>query len=331
MFQVLGDPKNPANFSSSRIIASLNDGAKKAGVYSESAKKIVYSCIAEDHGYNPDALIVCYEIAFPDFVINKCGGRPVIGVSKDNAMFAIQGGYPANLVNYINLGVDTNIWKPVKKKYLLDKFVVLSFTESLCRSGLDRLVEGFGKAFMNQKGVSLYIKDRNSRSEFKDWLDLQANKYNIEIIYNNSHIETPEQEMEIFAHADCHFYLNRSTTWGMTVCQSMACGIPTVSPAYSGPREYILDKMTGLNCEYNLSQALYDIPYLESIGMRNFFFPLRISDTWCEPKLQSIIDCLLTLKEGHINKSISEGGIALARTLTWERAAVNLDNILKNL
>jgi glycosyltransferase involved in cell wall biosynthesis len=328
-FSVYGDPNNKPRFSSDIIISSLNQGAKNLGLYDETGAKVCYSCIGDQHGQNADALIVCYELPFPPFIIQNCQGKPIIGVSRDNMMFAIHGGFPAHLCNWIPLGVDSNIWKPVKKKYLLDKFVVLSYTESLARSGLEILAEAFAKELGYKKECVLYIKDRNATPEFEKWIKDHSQKWSYNLIYDNRHISTPEEEIEVFAHADCHFYLNRSTTWGMTVCQSMTCGVPTASIAYSGPREYLSDDLTGLTVDYILEPVQHDLEYLKSIGMRDFFFPDNRPTYWAKPQIHSVMDNLGKLyRDKNLRERLSYLGREMGKSLTWERSAANLSQVL---
>lgn len=324
-FRVVGDQKNQPRFSSSIIIDSLNKAAKNIGLYDENGLTVVYDCIGNSHGYNADALLVCYELPFPPIVARHCEGKPVIGVSRDNMRFALAGGHPPELCDYIQLGVDTSIWKPVEKISYKDKFVVLSYTESLVRSGLEILVESFRMAFENDKDVLLYIKDRNATREFEDWITERCKYLNIPLKYENRHITTPEEEMSVFSQVDCHAYLNRSTTWGMTVCQSMACGIPTISPAYSGPREYLIDQFSGLNCTYSLGLIEHEIEYLKSIGQRSYFFPFSFKDYWCIPNQESVAKCLVHLKKhDSLRKRLSINGSNFAKTFTWERSAAML-------
>lgn len=329
-FRVVGDQSNKPRFSSDIIISSLNNAAKNVGLYSESDFTVVYDCIGNNHGYKADALIVCYELNFPKFVVDNCGNTPVIAVSRDNMRFAINGGVKKELCNYINLGVDTSIWRPVTKKRFLDKFVVLSYTESLTRSGLEILVQSFYEAFHDcLNDCVLFIKDRNATNEFSNWIHGECARLNINLIYKNEHLSTPEEEMDIFSSADCHVYLNKSTTWGMTVIQSMACGLPTISPDYSGPREFLLDKFSGLCPKYNLANPIHSNIELQKTGQRSFFFPMSNSDFWAESNPSSVAQYLKLLKnEPRARKYISENGIAMAKSFTWERSALMLSEAL---
>jgi glycosyltransferase involved in cell wall biosynthesis len=298
-FRVVGDPKNyNKRFSTDIIVESLNKGARNVGLFDENGKTVVYDCLGsgyEDVYKNIAAKIVCYEAPFPDFVIRNCQNKPIICVSRDNMRFALDGGYPPHLTHYINLGVDVNIWKPVEKKYLLDKFVVLSYTESLARSGLEILLEAFKLAFKGDDSCVLFVKDRNATPEFKKYIDTFRPDINIK--YEDRHIGDVDSIREMFSYADVHAYINRSSTWAMTLTESMSCGLPIISPIYSGPAEYLRDGFTGFGVDYELSKPAEEIEYLKSLGMRNFMFPFRSSDYWCKPSVESLAKVLKTAKD----------------------------------
>lgn len=337
-FQIKGDPKNPERFSSKIIIDSLNNGARKAGIHSENDKLIVYDCIANQHNLNPDAIICCYEFTIPYFVKYNSQNKPLIAVSRDNMIFLLESGYPKSKIGYINLGVDSEKFSKVEKKYYKDKFVCLSMTESLVRSGLEILIDGFGNAFSGNKEALLYVKDRNATLEFEKWIRNRAKYYNIELLYENNHLNTIEKILNMYSHADVHYYLNRSTTWGMNVLESISCGIPTASPMYSGPREYISDKLSGIGIEFELEDITQNkLIELQSIGMRNFFFPINQENYprqpyWCKPKVESVSKTLLELyKNKELRKTLSFNGRAMAEQFTWERSAMNLSYTLGKL
>lgn len=337
-FQVKGDPSNPDRFSSKIIIDGLNQGAKEAGLFSENDKLVVYDCIANHHNLNPDAIICCYEFIIPNIVKYHANNKPLIAVSRDNLIFLLEGNYLKNKIGYINLGVDSEKFCKVDKKYDQSLFVCLSMTESLVRSGLEILVEGFGKAFSGSKDALLYVKDRNSRKEFINWIENRAKYYNIQLRYENNHLDTIEKILDLYSHADVHYYLNRSTTWGMNVLESTSCGICTASPMYSGPREFISDRISGIGVDFDIEYITQEkLNDLESLGMRNFFFPIN-SQTypqqpyWCKPKVESVTKTLLELyKNPELRNRLSVNGRTIAQQFTWKRAAINLSAVLDDL
>lgn len=321
-FKVVGDPKNPSRFSSSIIIESINKAAKNLELYSDDGMIVVYDCIGNRHGYKADALITCYETIYPQRVIQNIGNTPNITVSKDNLMFALMGGGDYKNTTYVHLGVDTSIWKPVKRRKD-DKFVVLSYTESLARSGLEILVKAFANAFAGQNDCQLFIKDRNGTEEFKKWIYNQAKELNINLRYENRHISDIEEVRDIFSQVDCHAYLNRSTTWGMTVLEGMACGLPTIAPAFSGPKEYIIDKFNGFNSGFSLERIVDSLPSRLLEGQRNYFFPNTQNDFWCVPNCDNVTNQLIMLKnDKQFRNYLGSNAITTAENFTWERSAL---------
>lgn len=325
-FKILGDPNNKnQRFSTDIIVDSLNQGAKNIGLYDDNGLTVMYDCLGNTHGINAHALITCYETVYPEHIRILLGSKPVFGVSKDNVRFIYDSGYKTDLVDYIHLGVDTKVWQPLEKRYMVDKFVVLSYTESLARSGLDILLEGFKIAFSGNENAVLYIKDRNANDKFVEYVHKYAKENKINLKYENRHINNIEGVKDVFRHADCHAYLNRSTTWGLTLTETMASGITTISPAYSGPREYIIDGFSGVEVDYKLSPINEDMPSLLDMGMRNYFFPARKYDYWAKPCPISVARKLKFLYENPAyNKAIAQRGSSFIKRFTWERSALML-------
>lgn len=337
-FKVISD-KNPNSFGSTDIIVrAINKAAKKIDLYSDNDKVVMYDCLGQSHGQNPDAFWVAYELPFPKFILNSCYPKLILGLSKDNAYFAILGGYPKELVNYVNLGVDTEIWKPTNKKYLKDKFVFLTMTESNTRSGLEILIEAFCENFQNQSGVLLYLKDREPNELFKNWVKEMADKYKVEIIHDPRHLENHQEEVKLFESCDCHLYLNHTGSFNMTVMQGLACGIPTVTLRHGGLTDYISHGINAIAISYDLveiSQSYID--YLISIGMKNHLFPINEDNHitkpfWAMPRKNEIKKCMneLVNNKNILNKLI-ENGIATANWFSWERSAMNMSYILNKI
>lgn len=332
--RVVGDSSSNPYHSSSIIINSINKAAKELGIYDENGLTCVYDTLCNNHGYKDIVGFYCaYELPFPKPILDNAGGKPIIGLSRDNAWFAIEGGYPRELVNHCTLGVDTSIWSPQSKNFLKDKFVVLCMTESTVRSGLECLIPAFGEVFSGNKDVVLYIKDREPTETFKQYVRSMSEYYNIEIIHDPRHLEDHEEEKKILQAVDCHFYLNHSATFAMTVLQSMACGIPTVSIRHSGPTDYLSHDLTGLAVEYDLKYLEQSkLDYLVQIGQKNFLFPLNCYQNrpyWAEPRKDSIKKCLTDLYESkELREKLIYNGIRCGQTLSWKRTAWNLQFVL---
>lgn len=330
-FRVEGDPKNPPHFSSSIIIEAINTAAKKVGLYDEQGARVVYDCLGQWHGPKPDALIVCYELPFHQLVVANCQGIPTITVSRDNFRFAIEGGCDPDLVFWTPLGVDSS--KFVPQTHWGSDLTVGIYSESLVRGGYEIAIEAFGKLFSGRKDIRLYCKDRNGTPRFKEWIDEQTKLYDINLIYDNRHLDTTEAELAVLGQFDIHLYLNRSSTWALPAVQTLSMGIPTIAPMYSGPREYIINDFTGLACEYEMENLDSDvIGDLQKLGMRNFFFEAGYKNApyWCKPQLDSVMACLDGLVDSSsLRERLSKNSRAFVKqSLTWEATATNISRIL---
>lgn len=332
-FRVVGDPNNPERFSSKIIIDSLNNSAKKLNLYSENELTVVYDGCCNNHGYNPDAFICTYEICFPEILLEKANKKPILGVSKDNKEFVIEGGYEEHLAGYFPLGVDSNIYPEVNKVKNKSQFTVGVYTESLVRGGIELCLQAFATAFKNNKEAKLLIKDRNGTETFMEYVKNFAEYHNIEVEYQNAHFNSIDQIIDWFSGVDCHLYMNRSSTWAMPPCESMTMGVPTIAVAYSGPREYIFNKNTGLEIEFRKEHVQASIFNLIDIGCRNFFFTsgYKTQPSWAVGNITKAAEILLDIKENlDLRKEISKNGRKYAiENLTWENSAKKLHEQLK--
>lgn len=327
-YKVVGDPSNPAGFSSHIIINSLNEAAKKIGCYDENGKTVVYDCIGSRHGYNADALIVCYELPFNDFIIENCGGKPVLGVSRDNAFFAIEGGYPKDLVDWFPLGVDANAFPVVRKTRDLDKFVVAVNTESLVRGGIELCINAFSKAKL--ENAKLIIKDRNATSKFGHYVQAMAEHHKIEIQYFNE-CWNREQIIEFYRGIDVNLYLNRSSTWACPPLEAFSMGIPSVCIGYSGPRDYVMDNINALVPKYRLGLVSDELNSLIGMGCRNFFFPsgYKVQPYWAIADTKDVAEKLELLQQDiGLRIVLSENARLTAEMFSWERSARQLSTVL---
>lgn len=334
-FKVVSDP-NANSFGSTQIIIdAINGAAKKIDVYSDNDKLVVYDCLGQSHGYNPDAFWVAYELPFPRFIMESCYPKTILGLSKDNALFAAYGGYPIDKINYVTLGVDRKNWPFIEnKKYLKDKFVFTCMCESNTRSGFDILVPAFCEEFQNEKGIILYIKDRSATDTFKTWVKELSIKYNVEIIHDDRHLENWEDQVKIFESSDVAININRSHTFGMVNLQGMSCGIPTLCQRYSGFTDYTSD-ISNVSLKFDVVELnQLKINELTSIGMKNHLFPIDQTNYpnkvfWSEVDKKD-----LKLKMRHIlNDKTLRSHLKIMSNLvsswfTWERSAVNMSYVL---
>jgi hypothetical protein len=338
-FKIECDP-NARQFCSTRIIVdNVNRAADKLGLYSDISKVVLYDTLCNSHGFRRiDAFWCAFELPFPAIIQSNAGGKPILGLSKQNALFAAYGGYPRNLVNYVSLGVDSNLWKPTKKIYNLDKFVFLAFCESNNRSGFEDLVETFGDAYSGgTKKVQLYIKDREATSKFKEWVRERAEFWKVDIVHDDRHLEDHNEEIKLIQGADVGVCVNHSHTFGMVMSQAMACGLPQILIPYSGPGDYA-DKMNSFIPEYRIEEVTQEmINKLSEIGMKNYLFPIDNINYPGQPFWARVDHESLRQKMDeamfHPKKlqQLSEICVLTARWMTWERTAINMSYVLSQL
>lgn len=333
-FKIVCD-KNAKSFGSTDIIVrELNTAAKNIGLYDDKGKLVMYDTLCQSYGENPDAFFCAFELPFANYLLNNANGKPIIGLSKENAVFAAHAGYKNNLLNYSSLGVNRKHWPLTEKKYMKDKFVFLSMCESNTRSGFDILVPAFCEQFKDNKNVVLYIKDRESTDIFKNWVKEYSSNYNVEIIHDDRHIENYEEQVKIYETADAAICLNRSHTFGLVLIQGMSCGLPTICQRYSGFTDYTMHT-TNLCVDFdvvNLTQ--FDLEYLMSIGMKNHLFPINtqnypIQPFWSQPRKEDVkIKMQQMVDDKNLRNILTKMSDLIASWFTWERTAVNMSYIL---
>jgi glycosyltransferase involved in cell wall biosynthesis len=333
-FKMVGDLTSNPFHSSRIIIENINKAAKELDLYSDNGLVCCYDTLCNTHGHSPDAFHCAMELPFPRIILNNANGKPIIGLSQDNGWFAAEGGYPANLCNYVTLGVDNKVWSPVDRKKK-DTFVFGASIESTVRSDIPAIVRAFGEVFGGMTNVVLYIKDRNATPLFETYLKEKAALYNIKLIHDNRHIENFEEERALFASWDAHIYLNRSGTFCMTLLQGMAVGCPSIGVAYSGPRDYLSHRINSLSVEYDLvSVSQQKIQELEQIGMRNFLFPFNFQNYayepyWAQCRLESVKDCMEQMVASpDLRDKLSQNGITTGEWFNWQRTAMNMSFVL---
>lgn len=337
-FKIVCDP-NSREFCSTRIIVDqINDAAKKLDLYSDNDKLVVYDCLGQKFNYNPDAFWVAYELPFPQFIINNCKPQTIIGLSKDNALFAAYGGYPIDKIQYVTLGVNSENWPYIEnKKYIKDKFVFTCMCESNTRSGFDILIPAFCEAFKDNQNVLLYIKDREATPLFKQWVKEMSEKYNCNILHDDRHLSNWEDQVKIFEGTDVAININRSHTFGMVNLQGMSCGIPTICQRYSGFTDYTSD-ISNISLKFDVVKVTQEkIDYLSSIGMKNHLLPINTSaypfePFWSEVDKEDLkIKMLSIIEDFNKRNNLKIISKLVASWFTWQRSAVNMSYVLKNL
>lgn len=331
-FKVLGDGSANPFFSSSLIVRNLNIGARNVGLYDENGKVVIYDTTANTHGLKADAILCVYETAFPVPVLQNANGLPLIGCSLHNLFFITDTGYPTTHAAFCNLGVDSRLFKPTGK--LNNKFRFLCFAESNARSGIDVVISAFSEAFAGSQDVELYLKDRGATDTFKRFVEKWANEYNVNIIHDTDNTQNFDELLKMYNDANVMVFCSRSTTWGMTLLESMACGVPVITTAYAGPREYVADGFNGWIVPHTITPITQQhLDAFAKVGFRNHMFPPachHVQPYWAEPYHEGLKEIMLEAK--NLPKKsmdcLSKNARITAENYTWEKAAASLSAAL---
>ena len=177
-------------------------------------------------------------------------------------VFALNG-VPAEKIFVIPHGIDTKVFNPNIEPIKLNtnkKFKFCSIVAPHYRKNIDLLLEAFCEAFTNKDDVCLVLKTKaykhsdgmydavknpKGRQGFEivlgDILKPLYNKYgkNIpEIILLNSYVDNISS---IYNACDCHITTTGAEGFGLPLMESMACGLLSIAPKYSGQLDFMND------------------------------------------------------------------------------------------
>lgn len=134
-------------------------------------------------------------------------------------------------------GVDPQVFR-YKPRVKSDKFRFLYVGECSDRKGIFQLLRVFTELFADNLNVELHIKSNNSMifyngEEIKNYIDKYKN-----IFWHISN-EGHDKIIKLYDECDVYVYPSRADTFGMTILEAMACGLPVISTSEPGATELI--------------------------------------------------------------------------------------------
>ena len=219
----------------------------------------------------------------------------------------------------IPLGVDANIYKPLKEKPETDCYTFMTAGYIQERKGLDTLIEAFKLAFTPEENVRLMVK-----TVPEQWGESVANKI---IKSRGQHkITYLEKDLDEFAfarllgEADCYVSPHKREGFGLIPLQAMACGVQVVSTNYDGPTQY-LDESNSILVE---PAGLYH-PKLPEVPAE---------DEWAIVNPQDLAMAMRQAIYEHgseKHRKRIQAGLETSRRYSWEQAAQALINAVETV
>lgn len=142
-------------------------------------------------------------------------------------------------------GIDPNIFK-FKERTVEGNFKFLYIGECSDRKGIFQLLDAFTTTFNGIKDVELHIKS-NTDMLFYNGNDIVKIKEQYPNIHWHVGNEGHDKVIELYNECHAYVYPSRADTFGMTLLEAMACGLPIISTREPGATELIEDKFYEIN------------------------------------------------------------------------------------
>jgi glycosyltransferase involved in cell wall biosynthesis len=132
--------------------------------------------------------------------------------------------------------------------------------------------------------------------------------------------ERPAQVAAVINSCDAGVYPYRAEGWNLPLLETLACGLPVVATAYSGPVEYLSESNASLLKKYHLVEARDGV----------WFGPGKNEGLWAEPDLDELVGAMAEMyKKWELGKlEPNRAGVDTAEEFTWEQAARRVRNWL---
>jgi glycosyltransferase involved in cell wall biosynthesis len=140
------------------------------------------------------------------------------------------------------LGVDVDYFNPfIKPRRIPGRFVFTSVFEWGERKAPEALLRAYNREFSGSDDVLLLLKVINNDPAVNIERQIQAmglarDRAPVTIVLNQN---VPSYQMgELYCSSDCFVLPTRGEGWGMPTLEAMACGLPTISTAWSAQTEF---------------------------------------------------------------------------------------------
>jgi len=152
-------------------------------------------------------------------------------------------------------GVDPDFYYPQNNSKTGDKFKFLfigSWTGQLIdRKGAGLVIKAFNEEFKKEENVELILKISTfwaPKFDVNQAIQQIIRKEDNRIKFNQDAI-TPEEIRQLYWDADCFVMPTQGESFGLTICEAIACGVPVIvtNDKNSGHMDYTKDFVTYVN------------------------------------------------------------------------------------
>ena len=147
-------------------------------------------------------------------------------------------------VRLMPLGVDTNYFHPeIAGCRPCNRFTFLSVFEWGERKAPEILLRAFAQEFKESEDVMLLLSvyNRDPSVNVQREIDKLGLRRTAPVVVMVNPQFRDYQMGALYRSADCFVLPTRGEGWGMPVLEAMACGLPTIATAWSGPADFLHD------------------------------------------------------------------------------------------
>ncbi len=203
-----------------------------------------------------------------------------------------------------------------------DPFYFIFISEFKKPKGCDLLLNSFFSVFKYRDDVKLIFKasagyNKDIENYILSLREMHGASNEVFMISG----QLPESVMvSLYASGDCFVHPNRGEGWGLTLIQSMACGVPVITSNYSAQSFYCSEKnsllISGQECE------ILDEAWLNAV-------PQQRGHKWFEPDQRVLEELLLYAVNNR--GALRELGFRAAKDIknfTWSESAKKASEII---
>jgi glycosyltransferase involved in cell wall biosynthesis len=252
--------------------------------------------------------------------VDSTGGIPNFANNSNKADFLLT---PSNRSKnrMINLGVTKPIFVfphgiekgkfVYKKKKREDIFKFLYVGEASDRKGTFQLLKAFTDLFKNNSKVELHIKSNNAMIFYEGDKLKKIVDENSNIFWDISN-EGHEKVLELYNECHAYVYPSRADTFGMTIIEAMACGLPVISTQEPGATELIEGRY-------------YVVPTKE---VPVFGHPWMLG-YWGEPDVEKLKDQMMNVYKNYddiiLSGKLEEHSNFINENYSWDKISENFE------